>query len=84
MVITRDVVNNYFNALISLPREDALSEEGFTALADWSEQQEWWRHFAMSYCLEADWRTTYMGDPINFAVTLFRFLNASGVSGNGR
>lgn len=78
MVITRDVINQYFSALISLPDGNILSKEGVTALADWSERQEWWRDFAVLHCLDANWRTSYMGDPYMFSLELFRFLRERG------
>jgi len=74
MIITRDVINNYFNALIPLPNKNVLSKEGFEALADWSEQQMWWQEFARYNYLKANWRSSYMGDPHQFAISLFRFI----------
>lgn len=75
MAISRDAVNRYFGALVALPDGNVLSKEGFLVLADWSEQQEWWWDFALLHALAEDWRTTSMGDPNNFALTLFRFLS---------
>lgn len=74
MVITRDLINDYFCALTSVPNGNVLSEEGFIALADWSEQQDWWLDFAGFHCLNAEWRLSNMGDPYKFALTLFRFI----------
>ncbi len=74
MIITRDVINNYFNALFPLPNGNALTKEGFAALADWSEHQAWWQDFVKLHCLKTEWRTSDMGDPHQFALTLFRFI----------
>lgn len=74
MTITHDVINDYFSGLIPLSNGNALSQEGFTALADWSEQQDWWKEFAELHHLEAGWRASYMGDPNYFGLTLFRFI----------
>lgn len=74
MIITRDVINHFFGAVLSPPCGNILSKEGVTALADWSEQQGWWRDFAKLHCLDPDWRTSFKGDPYWFSMELFRFL----------
>ncbi|MFZ2948546.1 MAG: hypothetical protein WA003_03575 [Desulfuromonadaceae bacterium] len=74
MAITREIINNTFCEVISLPNGNVLSKEGFVVLADWSEQQEWWHEFAKLNNMEHDWRSTPMGDPYQFALTLFRFI----------
>lgn len=74
VAITRDSINLYFNTLIPLPEGNALSKEGFAALAGWSEQQEWWGDFVKMHCLTETWRASCMGDPYQFALTLFRFI----------
>lgn len=40
MVLTRDVITQYFSTLISLADGNVLSKEGVAALADWSERQD--------------------------------------------
>jgi hypothetical protein len=77
MVITREVINDYFCRLISPPSGNVMSQEGFKVLADWSEQQEWWPGFAMRFGLGVNWRSSGMGDPYNFALTLFRVLSVA-------
>lgn len=75
MLVTRDVINNFFKS-ISPSNEDVFSKDGFIALADWSEQQQWWPYFRCLYHIEDNWRTSSMGDPYVFALTLFRFSYA--------
>ena len=74
MAITREDINNAFCRHISVPHGNVLTEEGFMALADWSEQQEWWKDFARVNMLGFDWRTSPMGNPNLFVLTLFRFI----------
>lgn len=77
MVITREVINDYFSALIPLPSGNVFSKEGFIALADWSEQQEWWHVFSVRLHLGTDWRTFFIGDPYNFIFMLFWVLSVA-------
>ena len=74
MLITRDVINEYFITLMSSSDKNILSKDGFIALADWSEQQKWWHDFAKSHSLGTNWRDSSMGDPYIFSVALFRFI----------
>ncbi|HEY4744200.1 MAG TPA: hypothetical protein VIH45_06040 [Desulfuromonadaceae bacterium] len=73
-MMTRDFINRYFTALVSVPDGNILSNKGFTALADWSERQTWWPEFALSHSLKTDWRVSPMGDPYLFSLSLFRFF----------
>lgn len=74
MIITHEIINNTFCELIYIPNKNVLSEEGFVALANWSERQEWWQEFASHNNINSDWRNSSMGDPHLFALTLFRFI----------
>jgi hypothetical protein len=78
MAITREDINKYFSVAISLPGGSILSEEGFLALAEWSERQGWWSDFVEFHRLGTDWRASSMGDPYNFAISLFSFLRQRG------
>jgi hypothetical protein len=78
MTITRDAINQYFSDMISLPSGNILSNDGFVALADWSERQVWWNDFVKLHHIGTDWRTSTMGDPYVFSVALFRFLHQRG------
>jgi len=75
MLITRNVINEFICELISSPDINVLSNEGFVVLADWSEQQDWWQDFAKLHRIEKGWRSSYMGDPYQFALALFWFIN---------
>ncbi|MFZ2948144.1 MAG: hypothetical protein WA003_01550 [Desulfuromonadaceae bacterium] len=75
MVITRNVINEFFCEFISSPDTNVLSYKGFVALADWSEQQDWWQDFAKLHRIDTGWRSSHMGDPYLYALALFRFIN---------
>ncbi|GFO58136.1 hypothetical protein GMST_04610 [Geomonas silvestris] len=72
MQITRPVIDQFFQELTSLTDLNVLSPDGFRALADWCERQEFWRDFARKHRLVDGWRATPMGDPNAFALAVFR------------
>jgi hypothetical protein len=74
-MITHNRINEYFRALGALPGATVFSEQGFFALAYWSERQHWWPDFATTYSLRSGWRSSAMGDSHLFALNLFAFLN---------
>jgi len=74
ILITHDLINDYFNQFKGLPDRNVFSE-GFADLAEWSERQPWWDEFAVRNSLGADWRSTPRGDINLFVLNLYRFLN---------
>jgi len=75
MIITYDIVNNYFKKCLSVPDVNFLSVEGFTILADWCERQSWWETFVCLHEFKTNWRVAdSRNDPYLFALTVFRFL----------
>lgn len=74
MIVTQEVINYTLCELIPYPNGDVFSLAGFEILADWSEQQEWWHEFVKQNGLSQNWRTSYLGDPYGFVLTLFRFI----------
>src|SRR5262249_39380132 len=75
ILITHDLINDYFNQFKGLPDRNIFSPEGFATLAEWSERQPWWNEFAVRNSLGADWRSTPGGGINLFVFNLYRFLN---------
>ncbi|MBJ6725082.1 hypothetical protein [Geomesophilobacter sediminis] len=74
-MITHESIDTFFKKHVTIPGGTVLSQDGFTALADWSERQTWWRDFSEAHSLSPEWRSTVNGDSHLFAVNLFAFLN---------
>jgi hypothetical protein len=60
--------------MIPMPNGNIFSFDGFEVLAEWSENQEWWKDFFELNKLGPHWRSSCKSDPYWFGLTLFQFI----------